>query len=616
MSAHFLTIAGGDGHLDLEPGKVYSLGKDPQADLVLADHMLTGRRHAEVEVIRSQVVLRPLAASGTYVNGSRITTGVKLQKGDRIGIGKQTVVVSDVAVGASPEGGDDASEGGDDGTPGADDSSAFDVLETLGDEPSPEAEKPEAAPKRAALGPGAGGKPPPQGERRSLLGARPSAPQGPGGKAPTAGKGGATAGSKSGGSGRGFPTLANYDLLTEIADVKGGRAFHAKSKTDGRDVIVKVLEKDAAKDEALVERFTREALALRRLAHPNIVQIRAAGRDAGMLYYATEFVAATTLADLLRNGPIDVKTALSIGIQIGNALVLAHGAQVIHRDVSPAAIVVTDQGIAKLFNFAFVKNLADERARSVTAMTDVVGDISYCSPEQATDPRSVGGASDLYSLGATVFRAIAGRPPFSGRNQLEQFRLLVTQDPPALVELLPTIPLKVSDVIAKFVARDPAKRWQTAEEAVEALHTALAFAAEAAHAEEKRIAGTPTAFDGLTTSKIAAGLGGEFKNLELVEILQFLEFTKKSGALAIEGVSCQGEIYLRDGLLVGAHVGAETGAEAATALLLNRSGNFLFRPALAKDKLPMETLKLKPSAIAVDVMRKLDEINGVTPEPT
>jgi hypothetical protein len=632
MSEHYLTIAGTSTRLDIKPGKVYVLGKDPEADLVLDEGAFTAKKHAEVELVRAHIVIRPLAIAGTYVNGKRVTEGQKLQPNDKIKIGKQTIVVDGEAAGeavvedegagaATAEAERPAGKGGD--------ADAFAVLESLGEEPAPGAA--EAAPAGAAEeasgegrarggllgggerrggGGGAGGggftASAPAGERKSFFGGRRAGAPAP--EAPPAGRPARPAAARPAAPAPkdDWPVIAHYEILSEFPDVKGGRAFHARVKADGTDIVLKVLDRESAKDEALSERFTREALALRRLAHPNIVRIRSAGKDAGQLYYATEFVSAQTLAELLKKGPLELKTALSIGIQIANALVLAHGVQVIHRDISPSSIVVTDQGIAKLYNFAFVKNLGDDRRKNVTALHEIVGDIAYSAPELVSDPRSATPSCDLYSLGATLYHAISGKPPYTGRNQIELLRVLMLTEPARLEEAAPACPAPVAELVMRLLAKDPAARPQTADEVVAALHEALAAAAALS---EKAAAEGPDLSE-FSAESIAQGLGGEFKGMELVELIQFFELTKKTGTLKVDGSRFDGEMFFRDGSIVGARVAGETGEAAATAILVNPAGRFLFRAHRTPDPLPLEDLRIKPSVIAVDVMRKLDEAAG------
>jgi hypothetical protein len=387
-----------------------------------------------------------------------------------------------------------------------------------------------------------------------------------------------------------LPSLPGYELVEEIGRGRSGRIYRARRLTDLAEVAVKVLDLAKAASENAVKRFGREARALQRLDHPNIVRIYEVERAAGLHYYVTELVEGATLAERLRERPLGVREALSIAIQVSRALELAHAAGVVHRDVSPETIVTTDGGIAKLFDFGFAKS-GEEEGRSLTGLGEIVGDLLYNSPEQIRDPRNVDPRTDLYSLGATLFHTIAGRPPFEGANYLETLRKVLSVPAPRVRDIVPEVPPKVDEIVLRLLAKDPEGRFRTATELVRALEDALLDACSP---------GPPAAGDRGT-------FGGAFVGMELVEIVQFLEFTRKDGALVVSAPPLEGEIKFRGGDIVAASAGQLDGEGAIVALLESPGGTFRFRGFAPGERIPDLGLAIKPSAIALAAMRELDE---------
>ncbi|HVY61671.1 MAG TPA: FHA domain-containing serine/threonine-protein kinase, partial [Planctomycetota bacterium] len=254
----------------------------------------------------------------------------------------------------------------------------------------------------------------------------------------------------------GLPRIPGFEVLGEIGGQRAGRLLRARPAGGGDEVAVKIVEPGAADRDHVVARFQREARALQRLNHPNIVGIREVNQAGSLLYYVAEYVPGEALAQRLARGPLPLREALGMAIQIAKALALAHREGVVHRDVSPASIVTTAAGIAKLSDFAFVKS--GEGGGSLTGLGEMIGDLRYCSPEQASDPRHVDHRTDLYGLGATLFHAIAGRPPFVAKGQLELLRLTIGVPAPRLRELVPEAPAAVEAIVGKLLAKAPPER--------------------------------------------------------------------------------------------------------------------------------------------------------------
>jgi hypothetical protein len=394
------------------------------------------------------------------------------------------------------------------------------------------------------------------------------------------------------------PEVPGYVLGTEVAALGASRLFQARERRGGREVLVRFLDAEAAKDAVSAERFSREGKALQRLDHPNIVRVREVGESKGLHYHVNEhFPGAVTLAVRLRAGPLGPRMALQVGIQVANALALAHEAGVVHRDVSPGAILVTRTGIAKLHSFAFVKTV-NERGHTITEIGEVVGDLVYSSPEQCADPRKVDARSDLYSLGATLFHAIAGRPPFAGKTHVEQVRLLMTGTPPKLEELVPETPPAVAAAVSKLLARNPDERFASAKEAAAALQAALLEVAqpapEPAPAPEAKAAPAPA---------VPGSVAGGFSGLELLDIVHFLELRRREGTLAVTAPPVTGEIRFKEGEIVGADAGALEGEAAVLELLAQTAGTFAFTPGSVQ----AGAQRWKPTVLALTALRIFDE---------
>jgi hypothetical protein len=301
------------------------------------------------------------------------------------------------------------------------------------------------------------------------------------------------------------------------------------------------------------------------------------------------------LSKRLKDGPLGARLALQLGIQIANALALAHSVDVFHRDVSPGSILLVPGGIAKLYNFGSVKLAGGDQGHTVTTLGDIVGDIVYSSPEQVADPRRADARSDLYSLGATLFHAIAGRPPFMGKNYIEQVRLTMTTPAPSLAELAPGASPGLVETIGRLLASKPDDRYASAAEAATALKEALLECAVSVEQAE-------ASWSAKRKPAAAGELAGAFSGTELLDILQFLEFGRKKGTLEISAPPVRGELELRDGQIVGARAGASRGESAVAELLATTAGTFRFTPG----DVAGGGFELKPSMAALEALRSRD----------
>jgi eukaryotic-like serine/threonine-protein kinase len=251
-----------------------------------------------------------------------------------------------------------------------------------------------------------------------------------------------------------------YELTHLIA--RGGMAqvYRAHDRLLDRPVALKILFPELSVDRAFVERFRREAQAAANLSHPNIVPVFDWGEDAGTYYIVMEFIDGQPLSQVLRSGVVipPVRVA-QIGARVADALSYAHRHGVVHRDVKPGNVLLTNDEQVKVTDFGIARALNTEE--SLTQTGAVMGTATYFSPEQA-EGMGVDARSDIYSLGVVLFEMVAGRPPFLGETPVSIASKHVRDRPPLLSDLNPTVPPALEAIIAKSMAKSADLRYQTA----------------------------------------------------------------------------------------------------------------------------------------------------------
>ena len=254
-----------------------------------------------------------------------------------------------------------------------------------------------------------------------------------------------------------------YEMQQRIG--RGGMAdvYLARDVLLDRLVAIKVLFPEYATDPAFVERFRREAQSAANLNHPNIVSVYDWGRSNNTYFMAMEYVPGRTLADALSDvGSISASKAAEVGIEVAAALSFAHRNNVVHRDIKPGNILIGSNGQLKVADFGIARALGSAADSGLTAHGAVMGTAAYFSPEQAQggqpDPRS-----DLYSLGIVLYEMVAGQIPFTGDTPVSIAYKQVHESPTPLNELAPDVPRAFEAIVARLLAKDPARRYPTAE---------------------------------------------------------------------------------------------------------------------------------------------------------
>ena len=242
--------------------------------------------------------------------------------------------------------------------------------------------------------------------------------------------------------------------------------FIARDTRLNREVALKVLRSDLNREQTFVTRFRKEALAAAGLSHPGIVAVYDSGENPAP-YIVMELLQGKTLRELI-TGPVDTKTAVQITEGILQALAYSHANGIVHRDIKPGNIMITDQGDVKVMDFGIARALDDVSA-TMTATWNVVGTAQYLSPEQASG-EVADARSDLYSVGVVLYEMLTGRPPFMGDTPVSIALQHVSSEiiPPSKVN--PALDLQFDHFLSVVMAKDPANRYQDANAMLGDLH--------------------------------------------------------------------------------------------------------------------------------------------------
>jgi eukaryotic-like serine/threonine-protein kinase len=238
-----------------------------------------------------------------------------------------------------------------------------------------------------------------------------------------------------------------------------------------RNVALKILHEQYSEDEEYVERFRREARAVAQLSHPNIVTVIDRGEEDGRQYIVFELVEGDNLKEVVeRGGPLPVRRALELGLEVGRALAFAHAQGLVHRDVKPQNVLLNDDGLAKVTDFGIVRSLD---AVGHTQTGTVLGTSHYIAPEQARGER-VDAQTDVYSFGVVLYELLVGEVPYPGDGFLSVAMKHVNDPVPSVLEKRPDAPVRLATLIERCMAKEPADRPASMEEVVAELQAVAA----------------------------------------------------------------------------------------------------------------------------------------------
>ncbi len=265
------------------------------------------------------------------------------------------------------------------------------------------------------------------------------------------------AGSMPDASGREGILAGKYRVLGELGRGGMGVVYKAEDIRLERAVALKFLPAETAEDPEARERFLREAKAAAALSHDHICAVYEIGEDAGRLFIAMEYIEGRSLKEKIAQGPLAQAEALEIAIQVAEGLVEAHKKRIIHRDIKPGNIMLTERGAAKVMDFGLAKALGRSL---ITKEARAMGTAAYMSPEQARS-QPVDYRTDIWSLGVILYEMLTGRLPFRGEHEQSIILAMLTREPEPLSRIRPDLPAGLQRIVDKALVKNPAGRYQT-----------------------------------------------------------------------------------------------------------------------------------------------------------
>ena len=261
-----------------------------------------------------------------------------------------------------------------------------------------------------------------------------------------------------------------YEIIEQIGNGGMATVYKAKCHVLNRYVAVKILRDEFTTDEEFIKRFNTEAQAVASLTHPNIVSVYDVGHEGNLYYIVMELIKGRTLKEIIvSEGAPAWKWCVNVAIQIASALETAHKNNIIHRDIKPHNIIITEDGMAKVTDFGIAKAVSNS---TITAFGTTMGSVHYFSPEHAkggiTDAKS-----DLYSLGVVMYEMLTGKLPFDADTPVSVALKHLQEQPTEPIIINPTIPQAINKIVMKSMQKDPSLRYQNAGEMLKDLSIAL-----------------------------------------------------------------------------------------------------------------------------------------------
>jgi serine/threonine protein kinase len=257
------------------------------------------------------------------------------------------------------------------------------------------------------------------------------------------------------------PAIAGYEILSMLGRGGMGVVYKARKTQLNRVVALKMVLTGQHADPRELARFVAEAETLASLSHPNVVQLFEAGTHDGRPYFTLEYVEGGSLEAKVRRHPLPAAEAARLMEQVARGVQAAHDRGIVHRDLKPDNVLLTPDGVAKVADFGLAKRL--ETGEGLTRTGAVLGTPSYMAPEQARgDARAIGPTTDVWALGAILYRVLTGRPPFQAANPIQIVDQLLNAEPVAPRALQPEVPHDLETICLKCLQKDPARRYPTA----------------------------------------------------------------------------------------------------------------------------------------------------------
>src|SRR6266487_2457993 len=307
-------------------------------------------------------------------------------------------------------------------------------------------------------------------------------------------------------------TIAQYTIVSKIGEGGMGEVYRARDTKLGRDVAIKVLPASLSENTDRLNRFEQEAQAAGALNHPNILVIHHIGIHDGAPYIVSELLEGETLRDRMAGDALPQRKAIDYALQIARGLAAAHEKGIVHRDIKPDNVFITDDGRVKILDFGLAKLTAAADGASQTEVptrkvnTDpgtVMGTMGYMSPEQLKG-HPADHRSDIFSFGAILYEMLSGKRAFRGDSMAETMSAILREDPPDLSETNRTVSPALERVVRHCLEKNPAERFHSARD--------LAFAIESLSGAAISSGQTTTIEAGTATTDKTAGVSKLFLN--------------------------------------------------------------------------------------------------------